>query len=213
MSRRLTTGSPVPVARQRVALGPLALAEVGGAHARVLHDDRRGAVGDRCPEVECHDPIGDREEVVEDVVDDHDRCAGVLEVADLFREDLAFRFVQAAERLVEEDEVRSLRHGAREVGALLQPERQLARVAVLHVGQTDARQECRCGSPLARAGSPLGAEEVLLDRQLIEELGVLERARDAHTPAARGARLEQVVALVADRAGDLAARGQARRAC
>ena len=93
--------------------------------------------------------------------------------------------VEPAEGLVEQQQVGALGDGAREVRALLQAERELARMAVGDVGEADARQQVGGLAARGRAGRAPGAQEVLGQRQLVEQLGVLEGARDAEAAGAR----------------------------
>ena len=65
----------------------------------------------------------------------------LLELADLLGQDRPLVAVEPAEGLVEQQQVGAFADRAGEVGTLLQAERQLARVALGHVGETDASQQ------------------------------------------------------------------------
>ena len=85
--------------------------------------------------------MGHGEQVVEDMVDDHDGCAVFLLPHDLPCQQCAFGGVQAAERLVQDEQAGFLGERPGEVEALVQAERQLGRVAVGDVRETEAVQE------------------------------------------------------------------------
>ena len=82
------------------------LAEVRAAHGRVIQDRLGCPLGDELAEVEGDHPVRDGEEVVEDVVDDDHADAVRPQPPDVRREDRALLRVEAAERLVEDEQAR-----------------------------------------------------------------------------------------------------------
>src|SRR3954471_10145334 len=169
--------------------------QVGGDHRVVVADLRGRSLRDHAPEVEHHDVVADAEHEAHVVIDEQHGHARVGQCAQMAAELGALVGVQSGGGLIHQHEPWALRERAGDADELAPSVRELGREAAADVGQpaqlerpvdgvarvlADRQQEVaqRGQHPHALAGD----EQVLLDRQVVEQLDRLERA---HEPAPR----------------------------
>ena len=197
-------------------------AEVGIDDRGIVPDLIWSPVGDPAPEVQHHDPVRDVHDHVDAVVDDHHGEALLLvDVEDEAGHRLLLLGVHPRRRLVQEEQVRIERQGARHLHEPLVPVGQVPHHGAperLQVHEVDDLLHILAvlDLPLALAAPVEAAAEhaavhvhvaaqhqVVEHRQVLEELDVLEGARDAmRRDAVRGEPVERVPRPVAPGQGD-----------
>ena len=159
----------------------------------------RIAFGDLAAEIQHHDAVGNIHHHAHVVLDHHDGHAELfVEVDDVARHVLLFLEVHAGHRLVEQDQLRLQRHGARELDALAQAVGQGAGGGLAHRLQVEEIDDLlhlaamleflapRAGQPVQRSRDEIVLQEVMAaDHDVVEhahmmkQREVLEGAADA----------------------------------
>src|SRR5262245_40878358 len=190
-----------------VVLGARLAAEVGLDDVRVGPHLGRRALGDLAAEVEHVHAVRDRHHEVHVVLDEEDREVVLLaDPSDQAGELPDLLVVQAAGRLVEEQQPRLGDERPRELDPLLRPERQARDRESRDVAEPEfLERRRRLGANLLLAADARARvrtdEHVLEHRHAAEQLDVLERARDAVANDLVRRDAEQVGAVEHDAAG------------
>src|SRR5664279_3485815 len=178
--------------------------QIGLDHARVVRDFLRRALRDLLAVAHAEETLRDRHDDAHVVLDDEDRDAALVDLADDRDRLLDLGRVEPREVLVEEEDVGLRREGARHLVALAHSERQAPRQPVappLHLRERRSLQ--RHGARLVAMVRPAERRDhdVLEDRQAREGFDDLERPGE--TAATDLVRLEAVdpLALEEDLSG------------
>ena len=148
-----------------------AAAEVCGDHALVLSDDLGRAVGDHAAELEHDHPVADAEHEPHVVVDQQRRLARVGEGAQRETEFLALARVESGGGLVEAQQPRPAGERAGDAHELALSLRELVGHRLGGPVETDQSER--------PVGLSAGDGDVLADLEVVEQVGVLPRPRQA----------------------------------